>query len=137
VTRSVYAKDHDGTWRWFECEGKPAPEVNAPFVHQDSFKTPLKHPKTGEMVESLTRWNQINRAHKLDVVGNDLHSKQKRLRPEDRVPDSKIMDALAKAEAIHDDPSKRRAWQEDQRERIALYQERRAGGPIKVRRVWD
>jgi hypothetical protein len=78
--------------------------TESPAVHQDSMN-PLKHPVTGELVDSKTRWNQINKNHGLQVVGNDLLSKQPR-RTKDRLTDERIKTAMERAEAIHSDPAK-------------------------------
>lgn len=80
----------------------------SPFVHQDSFKTPLRHPKTGEMVDSQTRWNQINKEHGLRVVGNDWINDEPKNEVRDRITDEKVIDACDRALAIETDPDKRR-----------------------------
>ena len=87
-------------------------EVDAPAVHQDTFKNALKHPKTGEMVDSMTRWNAINKEHGLRVVGNDLMSEAKDGRRE-VVTEERVLDAIERAEAICSDMTKFRAKQNE------------------------
>ena len=79
-----------------------SPSVEVHGVTQDSFKTPLRHPKTGEMVESLTRWNAINKEHKLKVVGNDwIKDGPKNDLPDfDKRFEEKLTDAMEKAWSI-------------------------------------
>lgn len=106
-----------------EVFNSEAPVVDAPFVHQDSFKPGmvLRHPKTGELVDNHSRWNQINREHGLRCVGNDLMSKQPDRRP-DFVTDSVILDGIERAESIYSDPSKFRARQNENMERLERYE---------------
>lgn len=80
----------------------PAPDVHA--VHQDSMD-PLTHPVTGEIVTSRARWARINMQHKLEEVGTERLSEQKRNIP-DRLTESRIRDAMEKAESIVSDPAK-------------------------------
>ena len=86
------------------------------FVHQDTMKKALRHPVTGELVDSMTRWNRINKEQGLECVGNDLLSNRK---PElkDRITDELILDRIDKAESILRDPTKRRDYENMQRER--------------------
>lgn len=98
-------------WVWrnghFIEVGAEAQNNETHAVHQDSME-PLKHPVTGEIVDSKTRWNQINKERRLEVVGNDLLSKQPRSIP-DRLTEERIRDAMEKAESIVSDPAKLRA----------------------------
>lgn len=116
MSRSRFAKV-DGAWRWFEYDKENAPEGASAFVHQDSFKPgqPLRHPVTGEMVDNHTRWNQINKQENLTCVGNDLQSKRCGRGPE-KVTEEVILDRIHKAEAITSDPSRLRAWRNQQME---------------------
>lgn len=97
-------------------------EVDAPFVRQDSFKAALRHPETGEMVNSLTRWNEINKAHKLDIVGNDWKNQGPRNNlPKDCVIEKRFDDAYERAWAIESDPDKRKERRGRQREEVERY----------------
>lgn len=104
MTRRVYARRNG---KIVELGAKQIEESESAFVHEDSFKAPLKHPKTGEMVDSLSRWNAINREHKLEVVGNDLHSKNMS-KPADKVTEERFQEAYEKAWATETDPDKSR-----------------------------
>lgn len=103
-------------WIWRAGEFiEITPEVTSsevPAIHQDSM-APLKHPKTGEIVESRTRWEQINKEHGLQCVGNDLLSNYKRVPPE-HVTEARIRDAMEKAESTWRDSAKMRAWRNEQ-----------------------
>lgn len=105
--------------------GRPSEEVDAPFVHQDSFKSALKHPKTGEMVESLSRWNQINKEHGLRVVGNDWVDAPMKHDVKDRITDEKIIEATEKALSIELDPDKRKVKRGQEREDLERFMKHR------------
>ncbi len=93
----------------------PAEQKSA-YVRGDSIPD-LKHPVTGEIIDSRSKWNAINKAHGLEVVGNDLLSKKKH-QLQEKITDSRIMNAIEKAEATYSDPSKFRAAQNESRERL-------------------
>jgi len=95
-------------------------EGPAPFVHPDTLKAGLRHPVTGEITESVSRYNQINKKLGLEVVGNDLLS-QKPRRFTDKVDDKRVLDAIYKAESIYSDPTKYRARQNENMERLERY----------------
>lgn len=83
--------------------GKASPtELHS--VHQDTM-APLRHPKTGEMIESRTQWNAINSKYKLECVGNDLLSNHKH-EIKEHITEERILDAYDKAESILSDPYK-------------------------------
>lgn len=111
MSHSRYAKDETGTYRWFDLTPTNTAEAKSAFVHQDSFKPGmrLRHPVTGELVDSHTRWNQINKAENLTCVGNDLLSKRPGTGPE-KITEEVILDRISKAESICSDPAKRRAY---------------------------
>lgn len=89
---------------------------STPSVIQDTMD-PIKHPVTEEMIDSKSKYHRINRNLGLEVVGeNDLLSNKPRT-TKDYLPESKIMEAQYKAEAILSDPSKRRAYREAQAEK--------------------
>lgn len=104
-------------------------------VHQDTFKQALRHPKTGEMVESLTRWKAINKQHGLEVVGNDLLNAPL-TGPKDKITDELIFDRMTKAESILSDPDKRRQREYENQRRVEKYLERR-GQKLQVQRIMD
>lgn len=79
-------------------------------VHQDTLRQALRHPVTGEVTDSSSRWNQINRERGLEVVGNDLQSR-KPAKPADTVfTEAKVLDKIQKAEAIYSDPARRNEY---------------------------
>lgn len=117
MPRSVYRKIN-GEWRWIEYDEKGnAKEPIAPFIHQDTMD-PLTHPVTGEVIDSRCQWERINERHGLECVGNELLSEKPR-RCEEKVTDAVVMDRIYRAEAIFDDPSKRRAREYENLERRA------------------
>jgi hypothetical protein len=113
MARKLYRWDSENKV-FIELNVEPA-KAEVPAVHQDSFGKPLKHPVTGEVVESKTRWNEINKEHNLQVVGNDLLS-QKPRNIQDRITEDRIKTAMERAEAIHSDPAKRNAYRNQQAE---------------------
>lgn len=119
MTRRVY-KHIDG--KVVQVAGEPPKESNAPFVIGDTFKTPLRHPKTDEIVDSMTRWKQINKEHKLECVGNDLLSKHAR-RHEERITEERFNDAYEQAWAIETDPFKRNQQRNKQMQEFEKYNE--------------
>ena len=80
-----------------------------PFIHQDSMPA-LRHPATNEMIDSRSKWERINKEKGLVCVGNDLLSKRPDTR-RDVLTENKILDAIHRAEAIVEDPTKWRAAQ--------------------------
>lgn len=114
MSRSRYAKVN-GEWGWFDLDPKPVSEQAAPFIHQDTMDQALRHPVTDEMVDSRTRWNQINKQEGLVCVGNELLSKRNGRGPE-KITEEVIIDRIHRAEAIANDPSKLRAYREQQRD---------------------
>lgn len=95
------------------CEGS----FSLPNVIDDSMPA-IKHPVTEEMIDSKSRYYKTNRNLGLEVVGDkDLLSTKKRA-TKDYLPESKVMEAQLKAEAILEDPSKRRAYREAQHEKM-------------------
>jgi hypothetical protein len=114
MPRSIYRKVN-GKYQWVDVETTAAPEADAPFVHGDTMETPLMHPVTGEVTDSLTRWNQINAENNCKVVGNDLFSKRKSRGP-DTLTEDKILDGIERAEAIKSNPDKYSEYMGRQRE---------------------
>lgn len=108
-------KKVNGKYAWFDKE-TGLPESKSAVVHQDTMKKALRHPVTDEIVDSMTRWNRINKEKGLECVGNELLSERKRT-VEDKVTEARIMDAMEKAESICSDPTKYRAYQNEQLER--------------------
>lgn len=94
----------DGVYQWVDLDAPATPEPQAAYVHGDTFKKPLKHPKTGEMVDSMTRWNQINKQHGLRVVGNDWKNSELKNDIKDKITDEVFGKAFEKAEAIISNP---------------------------------
>ena len=109
----MYAK-RNGEW----VEIEKAKPVEAHFVHDDTLPYALRHPVTGEKTESLSRYERINKETGCKVVGNDLMSESKQKLP-DRITDEIIFDRIHRAEAKYSDPTFRRHFQEQQKERLA------------------
>lgn len=95
---------------------KEREEVKSAFVHQDTMEA-LRHPVTGEILESKSAWNRVNRERGLTVVGNDLQSERKQELKE-KITEDLILDRIEKAESIYFDPSKMRAREEENYRRI-------------------
>jgi hypothetical protein len=97
--------------------GVSSSENHSAFVHGDSM-TPLRHPVTQEIIDSRSNYDRINKRLGLEVVGNEKLSERKDSRP-DTFTDAKVLDGIYRAEAIMNDPSKLRARQYENRERLA------------------
>lgn len=117
MTRRIY-KHING--KVVQVAGDLPKESNSPFVIGDTFKAPLRHPKTDEMVDSMTRWNQINKEHKLECVGNDLLSKYANDHKE-KITDERFDDAYEQAFSIETDPFKRNQRINQQREELEKF----------------
>lgn len=115
------------------ARAKALEEARTHFVKGDSFKYPLRHPKTDEMVESMTRWNEINREHKLEVVGNDWigEGDPKNDLPSERITDDRFNEAFEKAWATETNQDKRAERTGRQRVELEKYLQR---VPEEVRR---
>ena len=115
------------------ARAKALEEARTHFVKGDSFKYPLRHPKTDEMVESMTRWNEINREHKLEVVGNDWigEGDPKNDLPSERITDDRFNEAFEKAWATETNQDKRAERTGRQRVELERYLQR---VPEEVRR---
>lgn len=95
-------------------------ENKSAAVHQDSMNSPLQSPITGHIYESKSAYMKHVKRHGCEVVGNDLLSNKKRDLP-DRVNDKVILDRIEKAESIYSDPTKMRARQNENHERLERY----------------
>lgn len=116
MTRKVYRKI-DGEWQWtFPNQSGPTESVAA-AVHQDTLKQPLRHMVTGEITDSRSRLAELDRQTGCVCIGTEKLSEQ-RHQVRDRLTDERIMDGIARAEAIHDDPSKRRGREYENQERL-------------------
>lgn len=92
-------------------------EPIAPAVHQDTLKSPLKNPVTGNIHDSTSSYMKEVRASGCEVVGNELLS-QKPRRTRELITDAVVMDKIERAEAIHSDPAKYRARMNENLERL-------------------
>lgn len=90
-------------------------DINSHMVIDDSIPV-LEHPVTGEKVNSKTRWAQINKEHKLDVVGNDVPKYRHRI--PDKFTDELVLDRIQKAESIVGDSSKLQEFYNRNEERL-------------------
>lgn len=102
------------SWVW--REGKLVeitPEAAKPLVHavhQDTLKGALRHPVTGEVTDSTSRYMKINDELGLEVVGNDLLSKRPAKPADTRFSEDMVLDKIQKAEAIASDPTRLREY---------------------------
>jgi len=119
MARAIY-KFIDGECVQVGGDTLKSKESESPFVHQDTLKQPLRHPKTDEMVDSLSRWNAINKEHKLECVGNDLLSRRKDNFKE-KITDARFNDAYEEAYNIETDPFKRNQRVNRQREEVEKF----------------
>lgn len=119
-------KKVDGVYSWYDKvtgekldpESLTKHDLDEPsFVQQDTLKQELRHPVTGVIMNSLSAWNRVNKELGLECVGNDLLSKKKRT-VQDKVTDEMILDRIEKAESILSDPAKKRAYDNQQLERL-------------------
>lgn len=106
---------------WAYRDGKLVeitPEATAKVhsVRQDTLKAPLRHPVTGEVTDSTSRYMKITDELGLEVVGNDLLSNKPAKPADKRFTDEMIMDKQEKAESIVSDPTKFREYQNRQHE---------------------
>ncbi len=123
MTRRIYK--HNGK-EVVQVAGEPPKELVSAFVHGDTLKTPLRHPKTDEMVDSMTRWNAINKEHKLECVGNDLLSKYGNDHKE-KITDERFNDAYEHAYAIETDAFKRNQRINQQRQDLEKFDKAKQG----------
>jgi hypothetical protein len=88
----------------------------APAVIGDEMD-PIKHPVTEEIIDSKSKYHRVNKSLGLEVVGNDLLS-QRPQHLKEKITDEVILDRIEKAEAILSDPSKMRAREHENHERL-------------------
>lgn len=119
VAGKIYRKVQ-GEWGWYDKETGVKEGVSA-AIHPDTMKQELRHPVSGEKIDSMTKWNRTNEKLGLECVGNDLLSKKKRT-VADKVTDEMILDRIEKAESILSDPAKKRAYDNEQLERLARHE---------------
>lgn len=100
-----------------EYTKEPSVDPKAPFSPIQDTMDAIKHPVTEEFVDSKSKYRKINKSLGLEVVGNDLLS-AKPHNPKDRITDAVIMDKIERAEAIVNDPSKFRAFKEQEQRRL-------------------
>lgn len=105
-------------------EANPGQSITlTPFIQSDELPG-LRHPVTGKRYTSRSAYIKDTRAMGLEIVGNDLMSKQPDRRVANKpIPEEQITDAIEYAESLHSDPSKQRAWRENQRATLETYQE--------------
>lgn len=104
MTRKLYRWKNN---KFEECGTSSIYENPAAAAVIDDTMAPIKHPVTGKTYNSKSAYHKTNKELGLEVVGNDLLSRKPRHIPE-VLTEAKIMDAAARAEAIHADPTKRR-----------------------------
>lgn len=114
--RKVYRKQFDGSWDWEVFDDTPKTAA-APAVHQDTLKQPIRDLVTGKMHDSQSAYLREVRSRGDEVVGNDLMSRRPQQLKE-HITESMVMDRISRAEAIHSDPAKFRARQNENFERL-------------------
>lgn len=87
---------------------------------------PLRNMVTGKVHDSKSSYMREVDSLGLEVVGNDLLSRKPRNQP-DRFTEAMILDRIERAEAIYNDPAKRREVA-SRNERILERQERLLNG---------
>lgn len=86
-------------------------EVDAPYVIQDSM--PATEHFDGTIVDSKSVARRMTRAAGLEEVGSERLSERK-APPMKYVDEAKMRDAYEYVKAVSSDPSKMRAWREEQ-----------------------
>lgn len=114
--RKIYRKQHDGTYQWEVYDDSPTVPV-APAVHQDTLSRPIRDLVTGKMHDSASTYKREVKARGDEIVGNDLLSRKPQVLQE-RITDAVVMDRIERAEAIQADPTKFRARQNENLERL-------------------
>lgn len=97
------------------------PTNSAPFIHDDTMP-PLRNLANSKIYDSRSAYLRDCKAMGLEVVGNDLMSKQKH-QVKERITEEVILDKIQKAESIISDPSKMRARQEENYRRLERHKE--------------
>lgn len=87
-------------------EGASQPE--APFVHDDTLSHPVRNLVTGKLYDSTSAFKRSAKEAGCDIVGNDFRGRAPR-RPKNEISEKVILDKIEKAESIASDPTKRRA----------------------------
>jgi hypothetical protein len=116
MPRSIYRKI-DGVYQWVHFDKEPPKEGVAPAVHQDTLAQPLRHMVTGEITDSRSRLEQLNRQTGVTCVGTEKLSEKRHSVP-DRLTDDRILDGVERALAVSSDPSKLRARVHENQERM-------------------
>lgn len=82
-------------------------ESKSAFVHDDTMDA-IKSPIDGKMYDSLSKYkHHVEQEHGCDIVGNERVNRKRQT----GLSDEKILDGIYRAEAILDDPTKKRAEQ--------------------------
>lgn len=118
MARKLYVKI-DGKYQWVDLDEKPT-EQAAPAVRADTLLSPIKHPVTGKMYDSVSAYEKDCRAQGFEIVGNEKLS-QKPRRLKDKISEEKVMDAIYRAESFHSEPARTRAWRNEQQERLERF----------------
>jgi len=106
--------------KYYDLEKGESPEkeeIRSSAYVQDDTMSPLKHLVSGKIFDSKSAYLKECKKLGLDVIGNDLLSKENQARP-DKITDSLILDKIEKAESIYNDPTKYRARQEENFRRL-------------------
>lgn len=118
----------DGEFK--EVSGSESAPVDAPFVHDDTLKAPIRDMTFRERDEdgndtgkrkyydSASTYRKDMAAKGYEILGNDLQSRSSDRRPE-KITESIVLDKIQKAESILNDPSKFRARMNENMERLA------------------
>jgi len=106
--------------KYYNLEKGESPEkeeIGSSAYVQDDTMSPLKHLVSGKMFDSKSAYIKECKKLGLNIIGNDLLSKENQARP-DKITDSMILDKIEKAESIYNDPTKYRARQEENFRRL-------------------
>lgn len=101
MSRATYKFDESG--KLIQVSGETQ-ESKSAFVHEDTI-SPLRNLVTGKYYNSKSKYIKDCKALGLQIVGNDLLSKQKDQRKEN-ITETKVLNAIEKAESICNDPYK-------------------------------
>jgi hypothetical protein len=109
-------------------------EVSA-FLVDDTLPTPLRNPATGVIYTSKSEYIKSVSNAGCRIVGNDwINEGGPRNDVKDKITDDRVMDAIARAEAIEYDPDKRAAKRYEEQRDLERYYGRQHD---KIKAVMD
>lgn len=99
--------------------GRASTVNEAAFVHNDSMQA-LRNPVTGQIYESKSQYLKSVNKLGMEVVGTEKLSDKPQVLKE-HITETMVMDRMARAEAILDDPTKLRARHNENLERLSRH----------------